>query len=460
MRPFVTLTLLALLAGCRSLAGPGPSESQPIDAFALVAEVDRLAARDLWPGFDPRTVPVAIYDGDRTLLFRHPAPPEGFEPVAGREGVWAYPGRHPGVVANTSAEIGGTPTATLMPAAADSVPKWAGVLVHESFHVFQRQRHPGWRANEAELFTYPVGDAGVLTLRRLEAEALRRALASRDSADVACWGRAALGFRGERFALLPEKAVAYERGTEWNEGLASYVEGRALGRPDSDALPAEDFAPEALRQSAYAAGTALARLLDRTSPGWRDALEQKDSTPLDVLLAEALGPSGATRGCEIPPAQRDRIGAAATTDVKALLARRAELRRAFLEKSGWTLIVAASGAPLLSRGFDPMNVQIVMPGEILHTRWLKLGQEAGVVEVLGRAALTEAAGDHPLFNGVRKLIVTGLAGEPATHEAQGVVTIEAEGIHAELRGATVERAGQVVTVRLVPTSPTSPPVAQ
>jgi hypothetical protein len=83
MRTRLVLACLAVLAGCRSVGAPVPDPVPvplPPDAFAIVAEADRLAARELWPGFDPRTVPVAIHDGEQTLLFRHPSPPAGFEP--------------------------------------------------------------------------------------------------------------------------------------------------------------------------------------------------------------------------------------------------------------------------------------------------------------------------------------------------------------------------------------------
>jgi len=456
MRSSVAFSVTILLAGCRLAPGtavPAP-EAAPADAFAVVAEADRLAARDLWPGFDLRAVPVAIHDGERTLLFRHPSPPDGFEPVPGKEGVWTYPGRHPAVTANTRVELGGVATATLM-AAPDTVPlsRRAGILVHEAFHVFQGERHPGWIANEAELFTYPVDDPDLLSLRRMETEALRRALLADDAERAACWGRAVVGIRGERFARMPEGAAGYEVGTEWVEGLASYVEGRALARSDSAYLSAAAPAPEAIRQGAYATGAALARLLDRLSPGWRASLERDDSTPLYRLLAGALGGSAGDSGaCGFASGERDGIRTAAGADVDALRARRAGQRRDFFEQPGWTVVFAAQGTPLFPQGFDPLNVQVVRPGEVLHARWLKLGNGAGAVEVLGQAAVTEAAGAHPLFNGVRTLTITGLASEPASTVADGVVTLKADGISAELRGATVERSGQTVTVRLPPAS--------
>lgn len=488
MRSGIALVALALIpASCGS--GPGPATTGA-DPFAVIAEADRLAARDLWPGFAPTTIPVAIYDGEQTLLFRHPGPPEEFSRVPDRDGVWTYAGRHPSVVANTSTELAGVRTATLMPAASQAaLQARAGILIHELFHVFQRERHPGWSANEAEFFTYPVDDAAQLALRRLETEALRRALAVNDPDEVACWTGTALELRRDRFALLPAGAVGYERGTELNEGLAAYVEHRATGAPDQTILPPEDFAPDAIRTRGYRTGVALARLLDRLSPAWRDTLEANDGTALDLLLAaaydtvstgdaEASSTSAAIStasaaasttpaaaptasaasaahtarraGCDFTPAELERARAAADKDVAALRSRREDARRSFLDRGGWTLVVDASDTPLFPQGFDPLNVQVVAPGEVLHARYVKVGNESNVVEVIGVAALTEAAGPHPLFNGVRSLTITGLEEEPQIETTAGVATLAAPGISATLPGATAERHGRTITLRLRP----------
>src|SRR5690606_20832288 len=140
-----------------------------------------------------------IFTGDSTFLFRHPAPPDGFVTIAGPgQRVDAYRGRHPAVTSNSSAEIGGAVTATLLADArrASQPPVvLAAVAVHEGFHVHQRTRHPHWSANEGDLLLYPASDASLLTLRRLESEALRRAAATRDSSASACWARQALAAR-------------------------------------------------------------------------------------------------------------------------------------------------------------------------------------------------------------------------------------------------------------------------
>jgi hypothetical protein len=421
-----------------------------IEPYAVVSEADRLAAQSLWPGFSPQTTPVAIYDGGRTLLFRHPAPPQEFHHMPGSEGVWAFTGRHPSVAGNSCAELGLVRTVTLLlPSTRAPLRTLAGLLIHEAFHIFQQERHPGWSANEAELFTYPVDDAHLLALRRLETEALRRALLSSTRDQAFGWARAALELRKERSGTLSQGLATYERQIELFEGLASYVEHRAKGEPDSAILPQEEFAPEAVRPRAYQTGLALARLLDRFSTTWQTDLEQNDSTPLDLLLDQALAArTYDAPTCVFTPEELARTHAEAATDIETLHKRRAEQRQLFLEQPGWRLVFLAPSAPLFPQGFDPLNVQIVAPNNILHRRFLRLGNQAGRIEVFGRAALTQATGEHPLFTGVSVLTITGLADQPVITWADNLITLKADGVTAEVRALAVETTWQTVTVRL------------
>src|SRR5690606_29811203 len=67
--------------GAAALDSGPPLAADTGRAFAIVRELERVAAeREFWPGFDPLSVPLAIYSGDRTYLLRHPSPPEGFAP--------------------------------------------------------------------------------------------------------------------------------------------------------------------------------------------------------------------------------------------------------------------------------------------------------------------------------------------------------------------------------------------
>jgi hypothetical protein len=427
-----------LLSGCLAAPVPAPRPADPsaprvLEAMALV---DRMPALSLWPGFDPRTVPVAVFDGRRTLLFRHPAPPPEFAPLEGFPGALTFAGRHSSVRANTSVDLNGvkTATVTLEGPSALRPERLAALVVHEAFHVFREARHPDWVGNEAELFLYPIEDPELLRARRLETEALRRALAAEERGAAACWAGVALGMRAERFAALSPGAAGYERGTELNEGLAQYVERRAAGGVAGEVLPAGGFAAAAVRERGYATGQALALLLDRFAPAWRDALERGDAASLDELLRASLDAVAAS-GCGFSGAEVRLAAERAAADVAehrgALRARRED----FLGAPGWRIEVEAGAEPLWPQGFDPLNVHRLSAGEVLHARWIRLGNAAGSIEVLNRSALTEAAGEHPLFNGVRRVVVAGLSAAPLVRDSAGVAMVQAEGVEVRLAGS-------------------------
>lgn len=341
----------AAVAGLSMLLGlpvlVAVAEPVKLTAAAVLAEFDRMAEFPLWPGFDPKRVPLAIYDSERTVLVRHPSPPPEFKKEGG---LWIYAGQHSGMRANTSTELGGVTTATLLldPQRGRDARKWASVLTHETFHVFQRERHPTWSGNEAELFTYPL-DAGRLAARRLESEAFRRALAAKDLKDVVCWSGKALDLRRQRYASLPAGSVAYERGTELNEGLAAFVENLALGDPDGPDLPAGEHAAEDIRNRAYAIGAAQAALLDRLDPGWRKALEEGQGANLDEMLARALAGKPASP-CALSPEESAAAAARAREDLARLFQEKQKLRETFLGRPRLEDRIPLRGAASLAPG--------------------------------------------------------------------------------------------------------------
>ena len=279
--------------GCAPSGGAGATTSRPggsqvpLTALQVDSALRTIAARPLWPRFEPTGAPLAIYDGTRTWLFRHPQPPAGYAVVSGRNDAVVRDGRDPAVTANSSAPIGGVATATvLLREDATDAASVVGLAVHELFHVFQRARHPAWQANEVDLFTYPVDDTLALALRREESHALRRARLASASDSARCWTRAFIEVRRRRFTAIGAAAASYERGTELNEGLARFVEQRAGGHMSTPLL---DPPPAQVRQRAYEVGAAMGTLLERLRPSWRDALETSSvpAPPLDSLLAEA-----------------------------------------------------------------------------------------------------------------------------------------------------------------------------
>lgn len=453
MRRTLAAAAAMLLAASRPVAAQDSSV-----APAIELEVEAIAGSgELWPGFEPLSVPLAIYDGRQTWLFRHPSPPAAFVPVPGPvPAARAYPGRHSAVTANSSAEIGGVATATLL---ADGTrgrqppAELAAVATHEAFHVYQRRRHPGWSGNEGDLLVYPVTDADLLAARRLESEALGRAMANVEAAGAACWARVALSYRRERFAAMDSAFAAYERLTELNEGLAAYIQLRA-GGGSRVTIPDGEFLPEAVRLRAYTIGPAWALLLDRLAPGWRAALEANDRQSLDGMLDAAVnGPEApASAPCGFTPVE---VGAAkrnARIDAAGVTAGWGTRQRAFETREGWRVVIqSAPGQPLWPQGFDPLNIDRV-DGALIHTRFLKLGNDAGVMTALDETdadieARTVGVGPHPLFNGVAWVEVV-LPARPVVERAAGSTTIRGPGFVAELRHATVDEGGKEILVQL------------
>lgn len=169
-------------------------------------------------------------------------------------GEGAYVGRHPAVVANSSAVVNGVLTATVLDGTSPDVD---ALVAHETFHVFCQLRHPHWSANEGAVFAYPDDDSNVLALRRLEAAALRRAVIDSSRG----WAAAAMALRQECLARIPEDAARYQRDLERHEGLAFYVQGKVTGSIlclDRLAQPAR---PDEIRRTAYPIGEAIAVLL-------------------------------------------------------------------------------------------------------------------------------------------------------------------------------------------------------
>jgi hypothetical protein len=448
-------------------AGAAASETAPHAerALAVAREVERLAAgRVLWPGYDPLAIPLAIFTGERTYLFRHPAPPPGFSPLHDAQpAAAAFAGRHPAVTSNSSADMGGTATATLLAdgdRAKLGATELAAIALHEAFHVFQRQRHPGWAGNEADLFLYPADDARLLEKRRLESESLRRALDAPDAAGASCWSRLALGFRRERFAAMDAAFPRYERLTELNEGLAAYVQLIAAGQT-TVGIPAQEFPATGVRDRVYAIGPALAFLLDRLRPGWPALLEADDKRSLDELLQAAVaeGPPG---NCALAAGEVRRIRRTAREDAAAVVTARTARRHGFDVRPGWRVTVeAGAGRPLWPQGFDPLNVARV-DGGLVHTRFLRLGNDGGELRAIDEEradldCLTEAAGPHPLFNGIKRVTVAGLA-RPDVRVEGAAVSVSAPGLTAAFKNARARVGERDVVVELdpAPASPAAP----
>ncbi|MFH2001312.1 MAG: hypothetical protein ABIK28_16640 [Planctomycetota bacterium] len=413
-----------------------------------VLETEKTLRLDgLWPGFAPLDVAVALFDGEKTVLARHPNPPEEFSPMPGHDGFYFCKGRHPQVVANSTAMIGDRRTATvLLNMNSDpSLEALAGIVVHESFHVFQWLGHDDWMANEAVTFTYPVEDVQGLVYRRLEAQALNKALGSTSDELALAWAKGAMEMREKRFSRLSEDQRAYDRSLERLEGSAFFLEDQCQGKKPSRL--AEEMEANDIRKRNYATGQALCFLLDRFHPQWKERLEKGPKADLDVMLKEVLD-KNEIKPCMPDPALVSEMERKAKDDVEKVIAARNEEKQAFMEAQGWTLVIQVRNPENLfwPSGFDPMNVIRLNEHEILHTRMLQLSGQAGSFDAMNLKTLTLAKGPHPLYNGVTRITVTGMAEEPEINEVEGKVTVTAKDLKVTLTGAKIEKSKNMVSL--------------
>ncbi len=318
----------------------------------------------IWPGWDASATPLLFYlPGEQDVLINHPHPPQGFRPYDGPvqfSGWRIFVKDGPTLIGidgqNTDKDVDGVRTLVVADTlsnlrqqvfglVADPRPmqdkfqtfKYSdlatdpyfqlSLVVHEAFHVYQHKMAPDKGADEWLLLYYPVLSVGNNVGFALEGSALADALRAADAAEFRRAALRWLALRKDRRSSLPPKAVAYEDGVEFTEGLAVYTEYRLFQvlegrRPGAAMSWAQGFAGYAnlahqreelidkvvqhmsgainvnndpygtapLRMRLYYSGMAMAVLLDRLLPGWQRRIFAPDAS-LTSLLEEALKPS-------------------------------------------------------------------------------------------------------------------------------------------------------------------------
>ncbi len=313
----------------------------------------------IWPGWDASQTPILIYlPGKQDLLINHPKPPDGF---ALYDGPVRFPGARmlvkngPTLIQmdgqNTTISINGVETLVVADRLSNLRQQLESVVdqargskesmtssidgsiqpnpyssmlmfAHEAFHVYQRHRVPTKGGNEVSLVKYPSLSVENNVGYAMEADALVEALRAKGPETLRRAAVKWLAIRQHRRAGLTAESVAYEDGTEFNEGLAKYVEYRALaalqgrkpGRDmwliqgfrgydrlddvriqlqnqmasmmDGRTLVNNDrFGASPVRMRLYFSGMGVAALLDRLGAKWHDEILRPGTTLTSIALA-------------------------------------------------------------------------------------------------------------------------------------------------------------------------------
>jgi hypothetical protein len=474
--------LLAAVLLVTSLASPLAARRQGPDGdvFALLRAIDDAAARQAWPGFRLSDWPIAVYDGTRTLLLRHPAPPQEFRPLDGHPGVLAAAGRYPAVMSNSTIDLAGTRTATIVATPGPNRESTLLAYAEEVFHVFWLRRHTNFRPNEMARYGYPMKDARNLRLVLAEDEALARALEAPDSTRAASWAATMIQARREREPLLTPDDHTFETGLEMMEGTANAVARVVVGLAPSETARRlrADRPADQLRWRYYDSGAAICLLLDRLEDtasqparraqpaeplpaargvGWKTRIDAEPTTTTLALLEEAVT-RAAARPNAFAAAEWARFEERAAAAIAELSARQAKTRDDLQARAGARIVVeiAAGREGLRAARFDPVNLLVLDAGEMVHPRYLTLSGSAGTIEVTnpgyargsfgGTVAITRPAGRHPLAEGVRSVTIVGVRGAPQVASRDGRVTVEFEGGRIALDGAEARTEGETIRV--------------
>jgi hypothetical protein len=446
-----------------TVAAPGRGQAPQRDVFAVLRAIDEIGARQAWPGFALSDWPIAVFDGTRTLLLRHPSPPPEFTVLPGRRGVLAAPGRYPAVAGNSTVDIAGVRTATVMATPGQPLESTLLAYVEEVFHVFWLRRHANFRPNEMARYAYPVKDERHLGRLLGEDEALARAVDAGGAGQTAAWAAGALQIRRERERLLTADDRAFETGLEMMEGTANYVARMTVGlKPEATAARLRADRPtDQIRWRYYDSGTAICLLLDRLDPAWKARIDSEPEQTIARLLEAAVTRSGSRAAAfsETELAGFERRAAAAIADLSA---RQRRLREEVHARTGSRIMVEIAGGvePLRVTRFDPINLLVLDAGEVIHAHYITLSGADGTIEVTnpgyargsfaGTVVLTAAAGRHPLADGIRTLTVLGVQGVPKVDRSDGRLTVEAEGVRLTLSNTEVRTEGESLRISLIP----------
>ena len=289
----------------------------------------------IWPGWGASRIPLLIRDGEFDLLVGHPAPPQGFRLLPNTtfadQPVYRYAGHLVPVPAATAWEVGGVwsvavPSRAEFQLAVDAQlgkgvvqldpVNYTRAIVHEAFHAFAVTSVHGQIPN----FGADVDEAKMI--RRLsalpdqdkayavEGQTLVKALQTPDE-QIAREGVAEfLKLRRARRAAEDQQIAAYERTTEWVEGLARYAEVALMRRASQtvympldqaiqypaaeevwcqflDQLGNPTINRDGFRGRYYVLGAGQAFLLDRLMPAWKGRVFN-EKLSLEGLLQEAI----------------------------------------------------------------------------------------------------------------------------------------------------------------------------
>lgn len=350
----ILLGMAAYISNKNLPKGPNLADRlDPLDKIRL-AEVRHLKTRlgeEIWPGWGRMHIPILLWHQDNSFIFGIDSAPPGWELIPDDQFQGEPYYRNPDIDPDNFAMFIGDQWVASMGTKGeadlfiqgvfrDTIPDFleaffpfrllilsteiqiSGVL-HETFHVFQANEVPEKFSRVEDVYQndeeYWVHDPEMYAAWNEEVNLLIEATRAGTEKEMITLVKQFLAHRSQRRADhgLTEGMIAYERGIEWLEGLAKYVElttweaasSTYQYEPTVEMQSDPDFkdyqtfqrhwsqeVSQARRQATtqgdirfYYTGMLQARILDKLAPSWKISI-MENGVYLEDLLQEAVEP--------------------------------------------------------------------------------------------------------------------------------------------------------------------------
>ncbi|MHC5071767.1 MAG: hypothetical protein ACYTGO_14930 [Planctomycetota bacterium] len=413
---FVVVVLVAGAAPCQQDEQARKLGRRDIDRIRELHHLTDVLGEQLWPGFDTREIPIAVNNNDREeMLIGHPAPPAAFRAFEGheidgkpamiRDGVTRFGPRGGG----WAVSLGGRQTAYVgVLQRGLSTERYLSLLLHECFHVYQKDYRARGRGKTAAL---PTDDADYAAMIGLESHVLHAALQRMDLSGVQDEGKELralckmfVAVRQARRASLSAAVVRNEGEHEYSEGTATYVQARLFQllmrkggiepvakirdphyhgfagdttgyrRYKAGVLPSRRR-PISFFHSQYQHGMAQCLLLDRVRPEWKTEMRERGQTQFDLLQKEF--PITDTERAALVESAKQRFGyGSLLATQRRLVGDRLARIKAYLHAKGRRYRVYHSAIPARFR-WKPSGPVYTVPASLLGAEAERIVIERG-----------------------------------------------------------------------------------
>ncbi|MFC1563304.1 hypothetical protein ACFL6G_00145 [candidate division KSB1 bacterium] len=363
--------------------------------------IDKSAFKEIWEGFDLNNFPIALYNERNAFLINHPSPEAPFAPTDRRINglsVSFSKERIREFSANTSMKYNEILTSIFNVKEGMTPGSFYDLLFHEVFHSFAGSLRSlkGRYGNALLTPFFPSDDPVYYAYAHIEQQLLKEAVFSDDDFDAAERIKEFYYMLFRRNNMAGEEYSEFEYNEQINEGIATYAGYRGLELMGYENEASEKLAeqldmridrPDGFRKRCYGTGAALARLLDRFYPGWKNDFDR------NVNLVDMLR-------LEIPPT--DKID-----EQKLLADHKYDALRALFHRSLFKykqdlrtirkgimnfdrIEVVFPENTQMTLNFDPMNITAVSDTLLYHSRFLRLLLEDNFeIEMNGVPCLTK-----------------------------------------------------------------------